>query len=82
MNKPVETIIEIICDCCGKSIKNEEGFGFEYLKLETHWGFMSNHDLEKWTAQVCEECVETKLTFIKFTKTNSITGSPLKTQHP
>ena len=50
---------DVICDICGKSCKTEHGF--EYMKLKTWWGFESNHDMEKWTAQVCESCVEEHL---------------------
>lgn len=64
-NKEVKEISDIICDSCGKSCSTD--YGFEYMKLNANWGFMSNHDLERWEAQICENCVITKLGFIRFT---------------
>ena len=37
-------------------------------KLETHWGYHSGKDMQKWTAQICEKCVDEKLSFINFKK--------------
>lgn len=61
-----EIVTEVICDCCGSSCKTNAGF--EFLELKTVWGFMSNKDLEKWEAHICEKCVDEKLNFIKFEK--------------
>jgi hypothetical protein len=68
--KETNVLVDVICDCCGKSCKTE--YGFERMKLSTHWGFMSNKDLEKWDADLCEKCVDEKLSFIKFKKSNYI----------
>lgn len=82
--KKSEVVTDITCDCCGKSCKVYEGkiendmrvdngemfYKFEYLKLETHWGYRSGKDTEKWSAQICEKCVDEKLSFIKFKKEN------------
>ena len=39
------------------------------MKLEAHWGYYSeSKDTEKWTAQICEKCVDEKFSFIKFKK--------------
>jgi hypothetical protein len=81
-NRKVEVITDILCDCCGKSCKmgehiidnelredhGEKFYTFEFLKLEAHWGYFSGKDMQHWIAQVCEECVDTKFTFIKFNK--------------
>lgn len=66
----VEVIDKIICDSCGKDCTNS--FDAEYMTLKADWGFISHHDLETWEAQICEQCVEEKLSFINFniTKTN------------
>ena len=61
-----EVVTDITCDCCGKSCKTE--YGFEAMKLEKFWGFMSNKDLQHWVAYLCETCVDKKLSFIKFKK--------------
>ena len=72
-----EVTTDVICDCCGKSCRmyytdvNEQShYNFEFMTLETHWGYFSDKDTEKWTAQVCEKCVDEKLSFIKFKKSN------------
>lgn len=80
--KKSEVIIDIVCDCCGKSCKVDEfiidnevrldhgepAYTFEYMDLKASWGWCSNKDLETWTAQICEKCVEEKLGFIGFQK--------------
>lgn len=85
-NRKTEIITDIICDSCGKSCKVDEGIVdndmrldkgekvcvYEFMKLEVHWGYYSDKDCEKWTAQVCEKCVDEKFTFVKFQKENYI----------
>ncbi len=81
-NKNIEVITDVICDCCGESCKAYEGkinndarvdngepfYDFEFMKLEVHWGYHSGKDTQKWTAQICEKCVDEKLSFVKFKK--------------
>lgn len=69
---PQKVITDVICDCCGKSCVNlnNDMKLLEFMKLEATWGFGSNHDTEEWTAQLCEKCVEEKLKFVKFKKSN------------
>jgi hypothetical protein len=38
------------------------------MELEAHWGYDSGKDCEKWTAHVCEKCVDEKFSFINFKK--------------
>lgn len=74
---------EIICDSCGKSCYVHEHvidnpanshFGnvervFEYMELKAAWGYHSNKDTQIWTAQICEQCVDNKLSaLINFKK--------------
>lgn len=80
--KKVEVITDVICDCCGMSCKFDEGkiendlrvdngepyYIFEFMKLEAHWGYHSKKCSQRWTAQICEKCVDEKLSFIKFKK--------------
>jgi len=61
----VDAIVNVICDCCGKSVKNAFG-GFDFMELKSEWGYFSNKDLQTWTAHLCENCVDEKLSFIKF----------------
>ncbi len=72
-------VVDVICDSCGQSCKVPEGNvmagHMEYMKLEANWGFDSGKDLEKWVAHICEKCVDEKLNFVKFLKSNYVTGS-------
>lgn len=68
--KEVDEIKDIICDCCGNSC-NKGDYGFEYMTLKTSWGYSSNKDMETWSAQLCEKCVDEKLNFIKFNVTRT-----------
>lgn len=83
-NRKVEIITDMICDYCGGSCKvyentvdndarvdhGEKFYSFEFLKLSTDWGYHSNKDGQTWSAILCEKCVDEKLSFIKFKKTN------------
>jgi len=71
-----EVVTDIVCDSCGASCKTSEGVGhdgnkvysFEHMRLEASWGYHSGKDMEKWTADLCEKCVDEKLGFICFNK--------------
>ena len=78
----VEVVVDIVCDCCGKScnvladvakiwpdhVGTKE---FSYMTLKANWGYFSDDkDLTKWSAQVCEKCIDEKFGFIKFKKEN------------
>lgn len=81
-NKKTEVITDVICDCCGQSCIVQKGtidnhirpdngepfYDFEFMKLESYWGFFSGKDNQKFTAHICEKCVDEKLSFIKFKK--------------
>ncbi len=83
-NKKTEVVTDVICDCCGKSCKvlevtvdnpsnisnGEQVYDFEFMELTAHWGYYSGKDLEKWTAQICEACVDEKFSFVKFKKSD------------
>lgn len=66
--KEVDTLVDIICDSCGISCYNNLFSRYEFMKMESYWGFGSKKDTEKWLGHICELCVDTKLTFIKFKK--------------
>jgi hypothetical protein len=72
IRKTVEVVTDVLCDCCGKSCRVDASLGgdrqYEYMELTAFWGFGSpKKDLEKWTAKVCEKCVDKKLSkIIKF----------------
>ena len=80
--KKKEVVVDIICDCCGKSCREiqstvmnksridegEPSYYFEYMELKANWGFFSNKDGGEWVAHLCEKCVDEKFSDIKFQK--------------
>jgi len=68
IRKTVEVVTDILCDCCGKSCKVKSIIGgqpqYEFMELKAFWGFNSKKDLAKWSAKVCESCVDKKLSKI------------------
>lgn len=64
-----ELVIDIICDSCAKSCKSENN-GLNAMKLEFYGDFFSNKDLQHWEADLCETCMDEKLSFIKFKISN------------
>ncbi len=66
VRKIVEVVTDVLCDCCGKSCQVDTLLGgqkqYEFMELKAFWGFgATKKDLEKWTAKVCEKCVDKKL---------------------
>lgn len=84
--KKQKVVIDVTCDSCGKSCKYYQGtigneirvdngepyYSFEYMDLKVNWGYGSDHDCEEWTAHICQQCVDEKLSFINFQKRNYI----------
>ena len=62
--KETTVVTDIICDSCGQSCRTN--CGFEYMEMKAFWGYASKKDMEKWSAQICEKCVDEKFSFIKF----------------
>lgn len=70
-NLATEVVVNVICDCCGEPCVVNIGKvhqEFEYMKLEADWGYGTKKDNERWSAQICEKCVDEKFSFIKFNK--------------
>lgn len=68
-----QIITDIICDSCGKSCTyhiddNKYHSIHNYFELISRFGYGSKKDGEEWTAQICEKCVDEKLSFINFNK--------------
>ena len=57
----------VTCDSCNKICDNNE-----FMSLSESWGYYSNKDLQTWTAQICEKCIDEKLDFINFKKEQTI----------
>ena len=86
-NRRTNVVVDVICDSCGKSCKvyitaDKRAFNFQYMTLEATWGYGSDKDTEKWSADICEKCVDKKFKFIKFKKEDCDiwTGVPLNTK--
>lgn len=62
----VEVIVDVICDICGCSC--DTSCGFEYMELCANFGYGTKKDMERWTAKICEKCVDEKLSFVNFKK--------------
>lgn len=57
----------ITCDSCGEICQHNE-----CMELKVNWGYHSNKDMTTWTADICENCVDSKFGFIKFNKQETI----------
>lgn len=62
------------CDICGEDCFSnqtaKDAKQTEYMTLKATWGYYSEHDTERWSAEVCEKCVVKYLEpIIKFRKT-------------
>lgn len=55
--RPVETLVDILCDICGKSCKTPLE-DFEYAALRAEWGYSSRKDGENHSTTMCENCFD------------------------
>lgn len=47
----------LVCNCCGKSIKIENGMAMEGVcHIDIPWGYFSEMDGEDHSIDLCEEC--------------------------
>lgn len=52
----IEVVKDVICDCCGNSCRDKEGFNYEYATFHASWGYGSTNDLDNWESHLCEVC--------------------------
>lgn len=54
----VETTIDVRCDLCGDSCKQEtdDTQNLEFGTLKANWGYASKHDGESYNIHLCEGC--------------------------
>lgn len=52
--RPQESVVRIVCDCCGKEIKEQE----DHLRIEKTWGYFSRKDGEHHQWDICEDCYD------------------------
>lgn len=79
--KLTKVIDQILCDCCGDSCTKEvptikPSFDHEYATIEATWGYFSNQDGTQYSIEICENCFNEVLDFLK-KKRKQILG-PLK----
>jgi len=47
----------LLCNCCGRSIKEENGILLEdAFEATKEWGYFSNRDMEVHHFNLCEDC--------------------------
>lgn len=52
-----ELLETLVCNCCGKSIKLENGMALEGVcHIEIPWGYFSDMDGEDHKMDLCEAC--------------------------
>lgn len=55
--KEVEEVSNVVCNMCGEEIKKDEYGNFaDYVTINKTWGYLSNMDGEKHSADICQEC--------------------------
>lgn len=59
------TVVDIVCDICGKSTRNKFVMTYEYATLYANWGYWSRKDDTKWEYYFCEKCSDKIFEFIK-----------------
>ena len=67
--KPIQVPEDVICDMCEKSCwaGTDNPRTYQFLSLDVRWGYGSSRDGDRISAQVCQNCVDTKLMpIIKF----------------
>lgn len=64
---PTQKLVEskVVCNKCGLTYDNENSeFGYEEWQwatiypFKTEFGYGSSHDLENWSFDLCEKCIE------------------------
>ena len=64
--EPKKVVDEILCDCCGESCTiTEPVVEHEYAELIATWGYFSDQDGKQFNIDLCENCFDDVLVFIK-----------------
>lgn len=54
--KEIPSVVDVLCNKCGKSCSSAEEHYFSYASLTVHWGYGSTRDGQVHEAQLCENC--------------------------
>lgn len=64
--EPKKIVDKILCDCCGESCTiTEPVVEHEYAELIATWGYFSDQDGTQFNIDLCENCFNDVLGFIK-----------------
>ena len=58
LTKNSEKVEKVLCNCCGKEIKKEQGYFSDHLHIEKQWGYFSQKDGRKDDFDICESCYD------------------------
>lgn len=62
--EPTEVIDKVYCDVCGECC-TDENFGTESATLSAKWGYNSKKDGEEYNIDICENCFDITIKFLK-----------------
>lgn len=65
MPPPSPPALVVICDVCGKNCQKPSYIGPEYAELRATWGYDSRKDLKQHAIDLCEDCFDHVLHFLK-----------------
>jgi hypothetical protein len=66
---------EVVCDICGQSCKKTHDN--EFASLSATWGYDSKKDLLRHNIDLCEDCFDKTIEFLKQIKTVTVENDPL-----
>ena len=61
--KTVDALHDVLCDVCDKSCKHETNF--EVARFSVNWGYESKNDGDTYCVDLCENCFERTLQYLK-----------------
>tara|TARA_Y100000034_G_scaffold121644_2_gene166134 strand:+ start:816 stop:1121 length:306 start_codon:yes stop_codon:yes gene_type:complete len=56
--KTFTEVVDVVCDICKKSTRDQGDMNFEYAELAATWGFYSKKDCEQHNCHMCETCYD------------------------
>ena len=62
---PVDRIVDVVCDVCGQSCKNDVSIEYAQLHVPGGWGYGSRKDGEWHDCDLCEDCYDKVRDFIE-----------------
>lgn len=50
---------KLVCNCCGKQLRQSDGHYEDYLHIVKRWGYLSDRDGMTEEMSICPECLQT-----------------------